>query len=645
MNDQFTSVQWDRDEQSDSKLHTEMPIPEDEDSDTNSHTGSAVLPDEASNDDDTALNPHKAEVGLVTDGSANGTQSATTEPDSIFIDTVVSTPVTEYDGQNYFISYLVETKSNNPAFKSKSFSTRRRFSDFNFLYVCLTSDLPTCIIPPLPNKERLEYLKGGRFAEHFTAKRSSSLNTFLSRISKHPVLKNAKIFHIFLEDSDYWNTYKQNLKISKDMNSSAAGSAGNPADDKLEAFSDYIMNAFKKPTYESKNAKEFQEILLKSNKLQDNLNKVEKIYQRVTKKQGDLAHDFDKFGNEIMKLNKLLASDFKTDLPNGAGNSDTRLSEQFSAFHENVRKVSEYTTVLNENIDYHYLTSLKDLDHYISQLKHLIKLKEAKSLDFEMLSSYLDKAVAERQTLMHGGGVTSSAEGAIGFLSKKLESITSGFTHSYPVAQGNATNERVAKLTSRIELLEKEKAAAFKMFQTFEIDILNEYSLFDTIKNEEIFSGLQDLSTHYLEYYTSIVKAWQPLDFGPVTGEFDSAIPSKLKDDDPLFEHSDISNNNAAIEDSLIKIQEQKQRDPLPHPPQEMDTQIDIHEAANQNEVPEIEHSEVEDNVHHVRDGPSSDEIYKNEVEEEEHLHSVSHSESYNEETSEEEDGLLGVDF
>ncbi|GME94811.1 hypothetical protein B5S29_g2471 [[Candida] boidinii] len=504
-----------------------------------------------------------------------------------FIETSVSSPITDYEGQNPFVSYLIRTKTNNPKFKSKFFQVRRRYSDFNFLFECLSNDFPAVIIPPLPNKQRLEYIKGGRFTEEFTNKRAISLNNFLSRLCEHPILSKTHLFHTFLENSDYWNTIKSNLKIigggngngnnSNNNNSNNNGNRNsNDATQNLETVSDYIMNAFKKPNFESKNSKEFQEIYDKSTKLQENLNKVDIIYSKVLKRQNDLADDFARFSDEFSKLTILLDSDFNLRPDNEINknsNNDKKLknlstnksssssselqshqiiSKKFGLFSDNLKKFSDRSHSLNHQIEYNYLTSLRDLEHYITSLKNILKLKDAKSLDYEMLTNYLEKAEQERTYLMNGGSITSTTEGALSFLSRKFESLTTG--HSSINSSGNLTNERIEKLNSRIEMLKKEKQNSLDLFNNFEIQVLKEYSYFEKIKNDEINNSLRHLSDSYLEYYTNLLNDWNNLDIDINQNEFSKLSINKLSNDSELFGENDVLKNQDILNQDIAKL-------------------------------------------------------------------------------------------
>ncbi|KAG7831833.1 hypothetical protein KL920_000168 [Ogataea angusta] len=559
MSDQFTSVQWDRDDP------TNEPDPDQLFPTVDEESSRAVTPVEADNAQQDHEDPEDSGSGLLVGSSlphpetpdlVNGQESLvahdTLDKDGTlqeyFIETRVSSPMTEYDGQNPYTSYLIEIRTNCPSFKQKEYNLRRRYSDFSFLYDCLANDFPTLVIPPLPNKQRLEYIKGGRFTDEFTAKRAVSLHTFLTRVCKHPSLKKSQVFHVFLEDSDYWHTYKSNLKIS-----SGSIDPSNSASQNIETVTDYIMNSFKKPSYESTHKQEFQEIQEKSTRLQENLVKIDHIYTKVLTRQQDISDDFARFSQEFSKLNVLFSNDFDGKSRNDSMDVPTKqIADQFSKFGTNLQKVSERSYYLNHDIEYNYLTSLRDLEHYITQLKSLVKLKEAKALDYEMLSNYLEKAKQEKEYLVSGGSVTSSTEGAITFLTRKFESMTGIGSH----AHGNLTNERIEKLQARIEVLEKEKKNAFEVFEKFERDILEEYQLFQKIKTEEINESLKLLSDSYLQYYTDLLHDWQNLQLEQTDPKASAEFANKLSEDDEFFSNNDVVKNNEVLEESLNKMNE-----------------------------------------------------------------------------------------
>lgn len=446
----------------------------------------------------------------------------------------VTNPVVEHEGSASFTIYHINIETNNPRLTKSKYTVVRRYSDFDILHQCLSFDHPTLLIPPLPNKQRLEYIKGGRFTDEFVSKRCNSLEIFINRVIKHPVLSKSEVLMIFLEDSDYWSTYKSNLHL----NESNSIVHTNPS---VEGVTDFLMNSFKKPHVESKYSKNFKEIEHQRLNLQDNLNKVDRIYSKVVNKQDSISRELNSFGDEFNKLTILLNNDF-----NGKYREENQLDDEtkvlvneFRTFSENLKKSGSYYNDLNQFIEFKYLNNLKDLEHYLIALGNLIKLKDYKVLDYEMLNNYLEKATAERENLIRGGSLTSTTEGTISFLSRKLESLTglrgssllpssassasTTTSRNVPASNGTGTessaatdisntsalvNERIEKLNSRISLLEREKVQAKQVYEQFEKDLVDEWSQFQKVKDDEISQSLNELSEEYTRLYSKSYEDW-----------------------------------------------------------------------------------------------------------------------------------------
>ena len=87
-------------------------------------------------------------------------------------------------------------------------TARHRYSEFESLRNGLTRLYPTLIIPPIPSKQSIgEYaIKQGKAKEdaNMIARRRRMLQTFLNRISRHPILSNEHVFHRFLDGEVSW---------------------------------------------------------------------------------------------------------------------------------------------------------------------------------------------------------------------------------------------------------------------------------------------------------------------------------------------------------------------------------------------------------------------------------------------------------
>ena len=67
---------------------------------------------------------------------------------------------------------------------------------------------PTLIIPPIPSKQSIgEYaVKQGKAKEDVAmiARRKRTLQTFLNRVARHPILSHEHVYHRFLDGEVSW---------------------------------------------------------------------------------------------------------------------------------------------------------------------------------------------------------------------------------------------------------------------------------------------------------------------------------------------------------------------------------------------------------------------------------------------------------
>lgn len=97
----------------------------------------------------------------------------------------------------FISSYKVNTSTNHPIFPFSEFSVLRRFNDFVWVHDQLNFSHPGAIVPPLPEKQTV-----GRFTPEFVECRRRALEKFLSRVTKHSVLRDSSCLASFLHDDD-----------------------------------------------------------------------------------------------------------------------------------------------------------------------------------------------------------------------------------------------------------------------------------------------------------------------------------------------------------------------------------------------------------------------------------------------------------
>ncbi|KAK2738742.1 intercellular trafficking and secretion [Myotisia sp. PD_48] len=398
------------------------------------------------------------------------------------LECTVDSPLKENDGtKDAYISYLITTHTDFKSFQKTNFTVRRRFTDFYFLFSSLFRDYPACAIPPLPDKHKMEYVRGDRFGPEFTHRRAWSLHRFIKRITLHPVLRRAPILVPFLESGD-WNAHMRLRPSRSATNASDGGPSGI-----FDNFADTFVNAFTKV---HKPDQRFIEVREKADKLDDDLSHVEKIVSRVARRESDLELDYADLSTQFRKLVPL----------------EPDIEVPLQIFAGCVEETSRGIRGLKEHTDQNYLGSLRDMESYISSLKTLLKTREQKQLDFEALVDYRNKAVAERDTLSNNpqsyyatNPLTSSPAS---FIRSKMEDIR-GVDHE------QSRRERVRKLELRIDELTREVESSKSTSEMFDEEVVREVTDFERIKAIEFRDTLGAMAQKQVDFYQDVLATWE----------------------------------------------------------------------------------------------------------------------------------------
>lgn len=375
------------------------------------------------------------------------------------------------DGFNCLLLFQTDFKS----FQNSTVSVRRRFTDFVFLYKTLSKDYPACAVPPLPDKHKMEYVRGDRFGTDFTQRRAHSLHRFLRRLALHPVLRRSTLLMIFLESPD-WNAHMR-LRPSR---GSSASDQGNSV---FDAFADTFVNAFSKV---HKPDKRFIEVREKADKLDEDLGHVEKIVARVVRREADLETDYTDLSTQFMRLVAL----------------EPGVEGPIHAFAQGVERTAKGIGSLKEHTDQNYLGSLRDMEAYIVAIRSLLKTREQKQLDFEGLTEYLNKAANDRDTLASAHGASGLGGGPGGFIRSKIEDVR-GVDHE------QSRRERVRKLELHIEKLTREVESAKRTSEMFDEEVVREVADFEYIKAVEFRDTLGGLAAKHMAFFGGVVETWE----------------------------------------------------------------------------------------------------------------------------------------
>lgn len=375
---------------------------------------------------------------------------------------------------------MVPTQTDFKTFQKSDFAVRRRFRDFYFLYKSLYRDYPACAVPPLPDKHKVEsYVTGDRFSPEFTQRRAWSLHRFIKRLTLHPVLRRAPLLAIFLESPD-WNAHMR-LRSSRGSNTSESGGG------LFDNFTDTFVNAFTKV---HKPDRRFIEVREKADKLDEDLNHVEKIVARVARREADLEADYADLATQFRKLVPL----------------EPDIEVPLQIFAASVEETSRGFKALKDHTEQNYLGSLRDMEAYILSLKSLLKTREQKQLDFEALVEYRNKAVADRGSLANN---PSSYYAANPLTSSPASFIRSKMEDMRGVDHEQSRRERIRKLELRIDELTREVDSAKTTSEMFDEEVVREVADFERIKAVEFRDTLGALADKHIEFYQGVLNTWE----------------------------------------------------------------------------------------------------------------------------------------
>lgn len=369
------------------------------------------------------------------------------------------------------------------------FTVRRRFTDFVYLYKTLFREYTHVAVPPLPEKHNIQYVRGDRFGSDFTGRRAHALNRFVRRITLHPVLRRNPTFLQFLETPD-WNATMRGKNLRQASLSDAGPgmtigtnttAAGNQS--AFESFQDWSINLFSKPHQPDKRFIETRE---KANKLDEDLNHVEKIVTRVARREGDLETDYKELAMQIRKLVTM----------------EPGVANELTSFASSVETTSQGLGELQESTDQDYLSSLREMSSYINAIKQLLRLREQKQIDFEALNGYLQKSTNERDALASQHAPHSLSSGAASFIRTKVEDVR-GVDHE------QSRRDRLRKTEMQIERLNREVDDAKNTSEAFDEQVVNEVNEFERIKACEFRDTLGGLADTQMRFWRQTIDTWE----------------------------------------------------------------------------------------------------------------------------------------
>jgi len=389
----------------------------------------------------------------------------------------VKDPVKEVpDTKDAYVSYLVTTETNLPTFSASTSSSRRRFQDFVFLKDNLTKDFPACVVPPLPDKHRLEYFTGDRFSPEFMERRRQDLARFLERLARHPTLQRSVLLRSFLESKEW--TVKMHQHLSHPP-------GPEPAPSLLDNVSDALLNAF---TRVRKPDERFLEMRDRVDKFEEGLSNTERVWGRVRSRTNDLASDYHDLAVAAQ----------------GLGFLESGITDPLNHFANSILEFSAILRHATQTSTDPFIHSLHSLLAYSHANRAVLKLRDQKQLDFEELSAYLSAITAERDRLaaVISGRAGGTGLGLTAYLRDKVDSITGRDDDQMRV-------QRMKKLDAKIKELEEAVTIAHETSDAFSDETLMEQEVFQHGKEAELKEMLSNLADGQIEMYKASMEEWE----------------------------------------------------------------------------------------------------------------------------------------
>ncbi|RDB28404.1 Sorting nexin-4 [Hypsizygus marmoreus] len=402
-----------------------------------------------------------------------------------YLITTVKDPVKELaETKDAYVSYMVQAKTNLPIFSTPNPSSRRRFQDFVFLRENLVRDFPACVVPPLPDKHRLEYITGDRFSPEFMERRRLDLHRFLQRVSRHPTLQRSTLVRAFFESTE-WHVH---------MHQHIAHPPGpEPSPSIIDNISDTLLNAFARVR---KPDERFLAMREGVDKFEEGLVTSERLYSRVRSRSSD--------GNP--ESGEDLTADYH-DLAvavQGLGFLESGITDPLNHFSNTLLEFSALLRHTTQTTTDPLLLHLHSLLSYSHANRAVLKLRDQKQLDFEELSDYLSGVTAERDRLaaVISGHAGSTGLGLGAYLKDRVDAIRGADDDRSRV-------EKMRKLDIKIKELQDAVTTAHETSDAFSDETLREQAVFQYAKEAEMKEMFGNLADGQIEFYKAAMEEWE----------------------------------------------------------------------------------------------------------------------------------------
>ncbi|KAI8069526.1 hypothetical protein BC940DRAFT_236846 [Gongronella butleri] len=263
-----------------------------------------------------------------------------------------------------------------------------------------------------------------------------------------------------------------------------------PSSKLLTSLSDALLRTFskvKKPDDRFVHMKDAVE------KLEDNLNIVDRLYTRIGKRQQDLSHDYTDFSTSIRGLSVFEANE---------GANYKEIDIKLRQFAEAIEAYATNVTNMAKNEDLVHQNHIHELLSYCQATKDQLKERDQKQVDFEELTTYLQQLSQDRERLLHPGQNIPGTSLHLGeYVSDQMSKMKG---HNLTQTR----RERLARIQMKLEELQQEVTVANDVHNAFSSRMIHEYAIFNQTRIKEMKQNLLCYVDSRVSFYQQGVDVW-----------------------------------------------------------------------------------------------------------------------------------------
>ncbi|KAI0094292.1 lipid binding protein [Irpex rosettiformis] len=401
-----------------------------------------------------------------------------------YLITTVKDPVKELaETKDAYVSYLVTAKTNLPIYSTPNPSSRRRFTDFVFLRDHLAKDFPACVVPPLPDKHRMEYVTGDRFSPEFMERRRLELHRFLERLGRHPTLQRSTLLRAFFESTE-WHVH-MHQHVAHPPNPEHSGV--------IDSISDSLLNAFSRVR---KPDERFLTMREGVDKFEEGLVLSERLWGRVRNRTNDGGPEP---GEDLTGDYHDLAVAVQ-----GLGFLESGITDPLNHFSNTLLEFSALLRHLTQTTTDPFLIHLHSMLQYSHANRAVLRLRDQKQMDFEELSDYLSNLTSERDRLsaVINGRAGSTGLGLGSYLKDRVDALRGADDYGSRVEKRTKLDKKIKELTDAVSV-------AHDTSDAFSEETLKEQNVFQRAKEAEMKEMLGSLADGQIEFYKAAMEEWE----------------------------------------------------------------------------------------------------------------------------------------